>query len=99
MVQKIVITIGELGINDRDDRLTLVGGLIGRKLGSGNDLTMDEGHRVIDLLNEANENKEPLAYLRTVIAEAAAPVDDPPAPSEGDAPADDSAGEGGGESG
>lgn len=54
-ITKLNIAMKELGIEDRDAKLAWLSDQIGRAIASSKDLTKDEAHRVIDLLDPAPE--------------------------------------------
>lgn len=72
---RLMALFGEVGIDDRAERLDIVSRLIGRTITSANELTKEEAGRVLEKLEEASkaENKT----LR--LAELAPPADHPEA--------------------
>jgi len=71
---KLMAAFGGLGIDDRGERLDTCAGIIGRQIGSANDLTMQEAKKVIDTLEAAAQQQNPLLWL----AEATAPLPEEP---------------------
>ena len=51
-LQLLAIALGEMGLHDREDRLTFVGGLVGRELESSKELTAIEAKRVTDTVKQ-----------------------------------------------
>lgn len=52
---KILATFTDIGIEDRAERLRMSSEIVGRELGSANDLTGDEAHKLIDELERRKE--------------------------------------------
>ena len=61
---KIVTGFEASGITDRTERLTITSGIVGRDLGSVNDLTRYEAQGMIETLDLAAASADPAAYLR-----------------------------------
>jgi hypothetical protein len=78
---KLMAGFGQVGIEDRTERLDVVSRLIGREIASANELTQKEAGTVIDALEDAAKSDSPLLRL----AELAPPGDADPA---GDPPID-----------
>lgn len=49
-LRKMGASMGDLGVKDRADRLTVTSEIVGRDIGSAKELTMDEARRLIDTL-------------------------------------------------
>lgn len=64
---KIVASFDAMGIDNRTERLTITAGIIGRDLGSVNDLTKREASNVLDVLAAAAADSDPAAYLRNFL--------------------------------
>lgn len=73
---KIMAAFTGFGVTDRDERLDICSRLIGRTLGSGNDLTTREAKTVIDALEMAAQQESPLLWLAEQTA--ADPAGEPP---------------------
>lgn len=87
-ITKLHTVFGALdGWNGRDDKLRACSLIVGREIGSSNDLTKAEAHRLIDTLERAAASADPtdaLTQLLTAIREGAEIedaeiLDDPPA--------------------
>ena len=50
--RKLHALLREKGVQDRDDKIAYCAGVIGRKISSSNDLTLEEAGRVIDHLEQ-----------------------------------------------
>lgn len=66
MLQKLAILFGEIGVTERTERLALTSTLAGRPLESGSDLDFQEGRKLIDRLERAKLQPDPLGWLATV---------------------------------
>lgn len=62
--------LGELGLGDRESKLTTVGILVGHTLTSSNDLTKAEATRVIDTFKHCQQSDDPRRALDAVLASA-----------------------------
>jgi hypothetical protein len=71
---KVMAVFGQLGIQDRAERLRLSSAVVNRALESANDLTKEEAMRLINVLEDATAQPDPGAYLAEV---ATLPIDDP----------------------
>jgi|SRR5690554_1091185 len=71
---KLMAGFGQVGIDDRGERLDVCSRLVGRQLSSANDLTMDEAKRVIDALETAAKQDSPVLWLAE---QTAAPSEEP----------------------
>lgn len=60
---KLMAGFGQIGVDDRAERLDICSRLVGRDLTSANDLTQEEAKKVIDALDEAAKQDSPLLYL------------------------------------
>src|SRR5690606_36873635 len=60
---KLMDGFGQVGIDDRAERLDVCSRLVGRELGSANDLTFEEAKRVIDALETAAKQDSPTLWL------------------------------------
>ena len=78
---KLMAGFGQVGIEDRGERLDTVARIIGRGIASANQLTKQEAGKVLDVLDQAAKSDNPLLRL----AELAPPGDGDPA---GDPPPD-----------
>lgn len=79
---KIMAAFAQLGIEDRNERLDICSRIVGRELGSANDLLLDEAKRVIDALETAAQAENPALHLAELTP--ADPAGDPPTdPAEG----------------
>lgn len=67
-LQKIAILSGEVGVTDRDERLTVLSALVGRPLSSGKDLSKSEAHELIETLGPIAGSPKPMEALRDAIA-------------------------------
>lgn len=65
---KLMATFAQLGIEDRAERLDICSRVVGRELGSANELTQDEAGRLIDQLERATKEDNPLLYLAELTA-------------------------------
>lgn len=52
---KLMAAFSDLGVEDRAERLRMSSQIVGRELGSANDLTGDEAHKLIDELERRKE--------------------------------------------
>lgn len=71
---KLMASFGQLGIDDRAERLDISSRIVGRQLDSANSLTLDEAKRLLDKLDEAARQENPLLWL----AEETAPLPETP---------------------
>lgn len=78
---RLMASFGQIGIEDRAERLDTVARIIGRNIASANELTKAEAAKVLDVLDEATKSDNPILRL----AELAPPGDLDPA---GDPPTD-----------
>lgn len=62
-MQKLAIQFGEMGVDDRGERLDLCSRFAGRELGSAKDLTGQQASALIDLAEKALTEDAPLAWL------------------------------------
>ncbi len=74
--QKIAMQFGDLGrqdnsFTDRGKRLTVVGSLVGRQVGSLKDLNMGEAHELINIIDSALATENPIQVLRDVAQDLA----------------------------
>jgi hypothetical protein len=60
---KMMAAFGQLGIDDRAERLDICSKVVGRNLGSANELTKDEARRLIDVLEQATAAENPQLFL------------------------------------
>jgi hypothetical protein len=65
---KMMALFGQLGIDDRTERLDICSRVVGRDLGSANELTTAEARRLIDVLEKAAAHENPTLYLAEVTA-------------------------------
>jgi phage recombination protein Bet len=65
---KMHAQLGELGIKERADKLTTVGILVGREIGSSSELSVAEASGVIDLLERLLDDDEPAKALDAALA-------------------------------
>jgi hypothetical protein len=72
---KMMALFGQLGIDDRAERLDICSRIVGRDLASANELTKDEARRLIDVLEKAAANDNPTLYLAEVTAPPEAGTD------------------------
>lgn len=56
----------DLGIKDRDKRLSIISGLVGRTLATGSELTVAEASKVIKALDDAKGEPDPVGWLTYV---------------------------------
>jgi hypothetical protein len=70
---KLMAGFGELGVADRTERLDICSRIAGRKLGSANDLSIDEARRVIDVLESAAKADNPMLTLAELTAQPDGP--------------------------
>ncbi|WP_370944046.1 hypothetical protein AB5J62_33735 [Amycolatopsis sp. cg5] len=68
-LDKLHAQLGELDVNDRGDKLTIVGQLVQRTLASSNDLTKLEATQAIDILARVLDSDEPKRTLDAVLGE------------------------------
>jgi hypothetical protein len=81
---KLMAGFGQVGIEDRSERLDVVSRLIGREIASANELTSIEARRVIDALEKAAASDNPMLRLAELAPPDADPAGDPPPdPAEG----------------
>lgn len=66
-VGKIIATLHDLGIRDRDERLRVLSALTYRKVPTTNDLSRSEASAVIEILLTAKERDDPAGYLRGLV--------------------------------
>jgi hypothetical protein len=67
-MQKLAIHLGEIGVEDRAERLNLCGRYARRELASAKDLTQREATGLIDLVVKATTMEAPLAWLTEQLA-------------------------------
>jgi hypothetical protein len=60
---RIMAGFGEVGVADRGERLDICSRLVGRELASANDLTKEEAGKVIDTLEQAAGQDNPMLWL------------------------------------
>lgn len=63
---KLMASFGQLGIDDRSERLDICMRIVGHNLTSANDLTKKEAAAVLDKLDEASKRDNPLLYLAEI---------------------------------
>jgi hypothetical protein len=63
--QTLAIQFKKLNVPERDRRLQIVSGLMGRDVGSIKDLSAGEAHELIDLVDIALRSEQPMETLRT----------------------------------
>jgi hypothetical protein len=68
---KILATFNNMGVTDRDRRLHISAAIVNRPLSSANDLTKQEAMVLIDALEVAAGQPDPVGYLEEVIAAVA----------------------------
>ncbi len=62
-LQKMAILFGEIGVTERSERLALTSTLVGRPLGSGSELNLREASGLIERLEKAKTQDDPLGWL------------------------------------
>lgn len=67
---KMHAQLGELGLGDRESKLTTVGLIVGRTLTSSNELSKQEASTVIETLDRCLDSEEPPRALDAVLAAA-----------------------------
>jgi hypothetical protein len=72
---KMMALFGQLGIDDRTERLDICSRIVGRDLASANELTTAEARRLIDVLEKAAAHENPTLYLAEVTAPPEAGTD------------------------
>ncbi len=93
MLTKLAVQFGpgELGKHveggeiARPTRLKMAGSLIGRQIASFTDLSFDEAKRLMDVVGDALQRRDPISYLRAV-AQGQTPGPDAPTEGVSDAP-------------
>lgn len=60
---KLMAVFGQLGIDDRTERLDICSRIVGRELSSANELLLDETKGLIDHLEQATKQDNPQLYL------------------------------------
>jgi hypothetical protein len=60
---KLMALFGQINISERPERLEMSSHVIGRELGSANDLTKREAVKLIDALEQASHDPNPLMWL------------------------------------
>lgn len=63
---KTMAVFGQLGIEDRAERLDICSRIVGRELGSANELTKDDARVLIERLEEATRQDNPLLFLAEI---------------------------------
>jgi len=58
---RLLALFGDLAM-DRDDRLKLTSAVVGREIGSANELSRDEASKVIDMLNGITEGTVSISF-------------------------------------
>jgi hypothetical protein len=66
---KLMAGFGQVGITDRAERLDIATRIVGRSIGSANELTLDEARRVIDALEKAIGSDNPALTLAEITAQ------------------------------
>lgn len=69
---KLMAVFGQLGVEDRTERLEICGRIVNRELGSANELTNKEARILIDALEKAIEQDNPMLYLAQLTGTSAA---------------------------
>jgi hypothetical protein len=72
---KMMALFGQLGIDDRTERLDICSRIVGRDLASANELTTAEARRLIDVLEKAAAHENPTLFLAEVTAPPEAGTD------------------------
>ncbi|MFD5081893.1 AAA family ATPase [Kitasatospora sp. NPDC058406] len=67
-MRKIHAALGQMGITDRTERLSVLGAIVGREIDSANELTKADAGEVIDLLDAALSQDDPEAKFREWVA-------------------------------
>lgn len=67
---KLHAVFGQIGWNDRDDRLRAASAVVGRELPSSSDLTLDEAKRLIDALEQIAAKPDPAEALTQLVTAA-----------------------------
>jgi hypothetical protein len=65
---KLMAGFGQIGITDRAERLDIATRIVGRSVGSANELTLDEARQVIDALERAIASDNPALTLAEIAA-------------------------------
>jgi hypothetical protein len=66
---KLMAGFGQVGISDRAERLDIATRIVGRSVGSANELTLDEARLVIDALEKAIASDNPALALAEITAQ------------------------------
>jgi hypothetical protein len=66
---KLMAGFGQIGISDRAERLDIATRIVGRSIGSANELTLDEARRVIDALEKSIAEDNPALALAEITAD------------------------------
>jgi hypothetical protein len=68
---KLMAVFGELGVTDRAERLDICSRIVGRELASANQLMKDEAGTLIDRLEAATKEDNPMLFLAEATAQPA----------------------------
>jgi hypothetical protein len=66
-MKKMHAVFGQLKIRDREERLALTKAIVNRELSSANELTKDEASALIDVLEQATRQPDPVKWLGTIV--------------------------------
>jgi hypothetical protein len=66
-MKKMHAVFGQLKIRDREERLALTKAIVNRELSSANELSRDEASALIDVLEQATRQADPVKWLGTIV--------------------------------
>jgi hypothetical protein len=66
-MKKMHAIFGQLKIRDREERLALTKAIVNRELSTANELTKDEASALIDVLEQATRQADPVKWLGTIV--------------------------------